>query len=144
MPNERPVEGEFLQVIASRFEAEADSARTAAIITSTFETVHATLVPVIGTSGVTVIFFRSREIASRVHPWLAVPEHDDSPPGFGALRTILAKQNPRTAAAGGNAIITSFHELLSGMVGASLTERLLRPVLTSLPSKMTDQEYRHE
>jgi hypothetical protein len=40
------------------------------------------------------------------------------------------QQAAAEAAAGGNALFLTFHELLSSLVGASLTDRLLRSVWT--------------
>jgi hypothetical protein len=45
-----------------------------------------------------------------------------------SLRTALARQDADEAAAIGGQLLQTFYELLTTLVGASLTERLLRSV----------------
>jgi hypothetical protein len=44
------------------------------------------------------------------------------------LKPVLAQQTSEAAAAGGKALLHAFYELLAGLVGHSLIERLLRSV----------------
>jgi hypothetical protein len=44
------------------------------------------------------------------------------------LWPLLAQRSSEEAAAAGNGFLTTFHGLLSGLIGPSLTERLLRDV----------------
>jgi hypothetical protein len=46
------------------------------------------------------------------------------------LRSALVQQAAAEAAAGGSALFDSFHELLASLIGAALTDRLLRSVWT--------------
>jgi DNA-binding GntR family transcriptional regulator len=45
-----------------------------------------------------------------------------------ALKALLSRQTSADAASGGAAFLHAFHDLLSSLVGHSLTERLLRSV----------------
>ena len=74
-------------------------------------------------------------------PWLAsVYEgaHDRIEPA--ALKQALAQQSSADAASAGGGLLDTFHELLTSMVGSSLTERLLRSVWDSLRSGPTAQD----
>ena len=87
------------------------------------------LAPIIGTAGVAAMFRRSLHLCTRDHPVLAaacVPTQrslDVEP-----LRALLLAAEATSAAMLGAELLQTFHELLSRMVGPSLTERLLRPV----------------
>ena len=91
-----------------------------------FRQVHAVLAPVIGHRGVVALYERSRHLSSRAYPWLAAPKE-----GFRGgmdlegLRLLLAQQDSETAAAGAGLLLKSFHELLAGLVGVTLTSQLL-------------------
>ena len=57
-----------------------------------------------------------------------------------ALKSALAKQSGASAAAGGRALVRSFHDLLTTLIGPSLTERLLLSVWDDFLSGPAAQE----
>ena len=80
------------------------------------------LTPIFGVRGVAALFQRSAHPLRSAWPWL--------PPVIGpaALLAELAQHAPADAVAAASELLQGFNELLEGLVGASLTERLLRPV----------------
>ncbi|WP_208543174.1 hypothetical protein [Marilutibacter alkalisoli] len=113
-------------VLARRAETAGQIADT---MVSTWQAIDAALSPIIGQRGVAVLYKRSLYLAGHAHPWLA-GMHEDSQATMDlmALRSVFAQQSSTDAAVAGGAFLQTFHELLSSLIGLSLTERLLRPV----------------
>jgi hypothetical protein len=104
----------------------ADTAQVSAAIISAWGKIEAALTPIIGKRGVAALYERSLYLARVHHPWLAaVPENIEARMDLPALAVVLARQNRSSAAAGGQAHLQALHELLCGLVGSSLAERLL-------------------
>lgn len=91
------------------------------------------LKPIIGPAGVAALYQRSLHLRTVQHPWLAeVGDRSRRCVDAAPLRAALARLQPVDAATVGGDLLQTFHELLTGMVGQSLTERLLRPVWADL------------
>jgi hypothetical protein len=89
----------------------------------------AALSPVVGRRGVDALGQRSLHLVSQRHPWLAaVQSRGTAVFDQKLLWPLLAQRSSEEAAAAGNGFLTTFHGLLSGLIGPSLTERLLRDV----------------
>lgn len=117
--------------LAAALAAGASAARMAAAITVLAEGVERTLTPVLGPRGVAALFKRAVHLAARVHPWLIdMPATIDAR----ALGAALAKQPSDDAAAAGLLCLTTLDSLLIGLIGGSLTDRLLHPVWAGFPS----------
>ncbi len=87
------------------------------------------LAPVLGSRGVGAIFKRSLHLVATSHPWLpAIQEDLLASMDLAPLQQAMARQTGAHAAAVGADLLQTFRELLAGLVGASLTERLLRSV----------------
>lgn len=88
-----------------------------------------TLNPVLGVRGVESLSRRCVFVAAVQRAWLR-ELHDPSAAGIPRLSLVDAftRQPPAEAAAGGALLIKTLNELLTSLVGASLTERLLQPV----------------
>ncbi len=122
-----------------------DTDRTAAQIADTVAAaccaIDAALTPIIGHRGVAALANRSLHVAARAHPWLRgaleVAPADMDP---ALLESLLRAQTRADAAGGGAAFLQTFHELLASLVGASLTERLLRSVWIQFLSVPTSQD----
>jgi hypothetical protein len=85
--------------------------------------------PMIGHLGVAALYDRSLTVAGASRPWLLTGHQGGSGAlDCAALKAALAQQTPAEAAAGGRALFQAFHELLTSLVGPSLTDRLLLPV----------------
>lgn len=117
--------------LAAALATGASAARVAAVITVLGEGVERTLTPVLGPRGVAALFKRAVHLTARVHPWLIdMPATIDAR----ALGAALAKQPSGDAAAAGLLCLTTLDSLLIGLIGGSLTDRLLHPVWAGFPS----------
>ena len=75
------------------------------------------------------LYKRSLHLAGATHPWMAAT-NDGVLAALdpAALKSLFTLQSRADAAAGGDALLKTFHELLATLIGPSLTERLLRSV----------------
>jgi hypothetical protein len=117
--------------LADRVSDGADAEQVAEAITAIWLKIEQALHPIIGHRGVAALYNRSLHLTAVAYPWLAidqpaVPAAID-PSG---LRSALVQQTAAEAAAAGSALFLTFHELLASLVGAPLTDRLLRSVWT--------------
>jgi hypothetical protein len=118
--------------LARHSEAIPDATAVAEAALRAWRGVVAVLEPVIGVQGVAVLFARSLLITGRAYPCLAIAGE----PGEGA--TLFALVKARTEACEGpvaleasHALLVTFTELLSTLIGESLAGRLLGPVWES-------------
>lgn len=130
------------RALGSSVAAAGDAPQVAAAVVSTWQEIDAALCPIIGRGGVAALYKRSLQLTHPHHPWLAgMQESGQAPMDLVALRRALAQQSPASAAAAGEAMLQTFWELLSGLVGATLGEQLLRSVgaasLIAIPQQGT-------
>jgi hypothetical protein len=117
--------------LGHRLDAGADVRQVADTILAVWHEIDRALAPIVGHRGVVALYHRSLKLAAASHPWLA-----GAAPGMlaaadlPALKAALVQQTAAQAATGGSALFETFHELLASLVGAGLTERLLRSVWT--------------
>lgn len=117
---------EFLQ---GKVAAGASARQVADAVAEALQGIDEELTPVIGQRGVAALYKRALHLATQAHPWLPVAQEGiRAAMDLGALTTGLAQRESPDAAAAGAALLQTFHELLARLIGASLTERLLRPV----------------
>jgi hypothetical protein len=103
--------------------------------------IDAALHPVIGHRGVAALYHRSLTLCAASHPWLRIA--DAGVPAAvdpAALCVALEEQAAAEALAGATALLHAFHELLASLVGASLTDRLLRAVWAQSPRASSAQD----
>ncbi len=106
-----------------------------------WEEVDAALTPIIGKRGVLALYQRSLFLVKAEHPWLAaMNEGVQKEFDLAALRSVVLQQDRATAAKGGFALLQTFQELLTSLVGPSLAERLLRCVWTDPSSGAPAQD----
>lgn len=117
-----------------------DAKAVAEAALSTWQQVVARLSPVIGTRGVEVLVKRSLHLMTSDFPWFAIAgEHRESGDLFENLKARLMDREPDVAAEASYALLITFTELLTTLIGESLTGSLLGPVL-AFPSPMFEQE----
>ncbi|WP_290652536.1 GGDEF domain-containing protein [Aquisalimonas sp.] len=93
------------------------------------------LEPVMGKRGFAALYQRSLQLAREEHPWLAgAQESILGPADFAALHRALSRQTSEQAAAGHEALLRTFDDLLASLVGRPLAQRLLDPVGDDDPS----------
>jgi hypothetical protein len=112
----------------------ADALRIADSAVEVWRELDAALSPIIGRRGVAALFKRSLLLTAPAHPslvsahWVVETEGD-----FDSLRTTLKQQSVATAIAINGALLQQFIDLLTALIGESLTERLLQSVLDNPP-----------
>lgn len=117
------------KTLPTRAGTGADAARIADTLFFLLLDINGALAPTIGQPSVTLLFTRSLGQIASAHPWLAEAHGSTRADlDIAALSSVLARQSSADAAAGGYAFLETFYELLVGLVGLSLTERLLRSV----------------
>lgn len=137
--------------VADRFKAAlrqqarqgVDAVRIAETAVSTWRNVDRALSPIIGKGGVTALYRRSVFLTVRAYPWIATvtvtdrPRHD----WLDTLQTALSQQSESVAAAANCALLQTFCDLLSALIGAPLTEHLLQSAWDASSGDLTDQEH---
>jgi hypothetical protein len=115
-----------------------DAAQIAEAIASVWHEIAEALCPIIGRGGVDALYRRSLQLTFRAYPWLAGTKGgEETPMDLTGLKAVLAEQDSANAAAGGGALLQTFYDLLSGVIGPSLTARLLRSAWASAVSRIT-------
>ena len=121
--------------LAHRVSADGDAAQVARVSCEIWHEIDTVLRPIIGLRGAVALFNRSVQLTSTHWPVLAHSALPDTATALetAALQSLLAQCSPADALACGNALLHTFHHLLSTLIGASLTERLLRSVWGPIP-----------
>lgn len=134
---------ESRQIVASlahRVGPNADTASIAQAIVSTLQEMDAALTPIIGHQGVVALYRRSIHLCVSNQPRLAsIYDSVQAAWDLIALQSVLVKQSEVDALFFGEVLLTTFYELLTTLIGPSLTARLLRcvwePSLSDTPSQ---------
>jgi len=85
------------------------------------------LSPIIGRRGTAALFQRALFLTWRTHDWMPEQSGEASFDAcLEALTKTLAGRQPEEAVAARRALESTFHDLLSSLVGAALTTQLLR------------------
>ena len=127
--------------LASAVSDGASSRQVAEMVASAFLGIDQALTPIVGQRGVAALYKRSMHLASQTHPWLPRSREGVHPAmDVTALTTELALQTAAAAAAAGGELLQTFCELLTSLIGPSLTERLLRTVWATSLSGSSVQE----
>lgn len=108
------------------------------------------LTPIIGQQGVAALYRRSLHLTARAHPWLgavldngaanAVGTGIDSVVDIDVLYGVLMRQDATVAGTVGEEFLRTFYGLLTNLIGASLTERLLHSVWANFLSDTRQQD----
>lgn len=98
---------------------------------ATWRSVYAALEPIIGHRGMCALYQRSLHLACPEFPWLGAVHATALDSGdFDALRIALLQQPGAVGIAAHRRLLDTFCTLLSGLIGDSLTARLLIDVAT--------------
>jgi hypothetical protein len=121
-----------LRALERRIDDGADATQIAAFIVADWQQIELILRPIVGARGVAALYQRSLFVSGKEYEWLTpcyrgIQAAIDLP----LLKTALALQQRDIAVQGGTALFTTFHELLSSLVGEALTTRLLFSVWDS-------------
>ena len=91
-----------------------------------WERVASQFAPLIGEGGVGVLYARSLHLTRSRFPWLALPQEPrqtDSP--YTDLKVSLERREPSEAREAIGALMITFAELLTALIGETLTTRIL-------------------
>jgi hypothetical protein len=113
-----------------------DCAQTADLAVATWRKIDDALSPIIGRAGMAALFKRSLYLAGADQPALtALVDVEIAPGDYAPLRQTMTQQSGADAAANVQAaLLKTFLDLLTSLIGAELTERLLRSVWDNNPS----------
>jgi hypothetical protein len=115
-----------------------DAAQISQAIASVWQEIAEALCPVIGRGGLDALYRRSLHLTVRAYPWLATTKgEEETVMDLIQLKAVLARQDSANAAAGGGALLQTFYDLLTGVIGPSLTARLLRSAWASAVRQVT-------
>lgn len=132
MSAEFPSSRRLAAPLAYRLDDDATAAQIAAAFRVVWLELETALSPIIGPRGVAALGQRSLHLACMAYPWLAEgapgPPDATARPDAAVLVTLLAQRRREEAAAAGSSVLLNFHQMLSNLIGPSLTERLLRHV----------------
>lgn len=96
---------------------------------------------IVGQQGVAGLYQRSLHVAAREHAWLAdCFQGAQAPMDLNLLRTALMAQPFESASAGATALLDIFYQILVGLVGVSMSERLLRSIWHTPSSGSSPQD----
>jgi hypothetical protein len=110
----------------------ADAGQIADAAVAVWAAIDKALSPVIGQRGSAALFQRSLHLTQADYPWLgAAHQGEVARYGFDVLRAALAQQTAKDAAAAHDRMLHTFIDQLAALIGASLTQRLLRPAWES-------------
>jgi hypothetical protein len=122
--------------LVGRLEGARDSASIGPAVVRVWGEIESVLSPILGRRGAAALYNRSLHLSSSAHAWLAglqpgpLAEID-----FESLETVFADEANPEAFAAAQAMLQTFCSLLVGLVGVSLTEHLLRPVVLHMQSE---------
>lgn len=141
-----PLDSNAGRQIAASLAHHAGSAATASQIAdatvAVWQAIDSALAPIIGQRGVAALYKRSLHLNRTLHPCLnAALETTEPLLGLVSLQAAMAQQSAEGASAIGGELLQTFHELLTTLVGPSLTERLLRSVWTDFMSGPPGQDH---
>ena len=112
-----------------RADSGAGASQVADSLVDIWQDIERALTPIIGARGIAALHGRSLFLASKTHPWLGGgPDGVQTAMNLSVLRAAVAAQMADEALAGGHTLLEVFDGLLTSMVGAGLTARLLRNI----------------
>ncbi len=115
--------------LAWRLAGNSSAADVAAACGALWLEMDAALSPIIGARGVAALGQRSLHLAGARHGWLAA--HQSAAPATldaAQFVALLGTRSSLEAVAAGNLFLQTFRDLLASLIGATLTEQLLRKV----------------
>jgi hypothetical protein len=127
---------------ARQLGPDADAAQAARVLHAIWTDIDAALMPIVGVRGLAALCRRSLHVTRADFAWLggAIDGKAEAQQGLQAICALLEHQDDVSAVACVHAFLRNFRELLATLIGASLTERLLRPAWTDSISGAVAQD----
>ena len=146
IPMGTPTGPEIAAALVRRAGNDPTALQLGQVFANAWRDIDAALSPIIGQRGVAALYQRSLHLNRVGHASGAAAGNslgaalDIATLDIAVLRAALAHRTPDEAAAVGGAILQTLHELLTDLIGASLTERLLRSVWANFLSGESPQD----
>jgi len=116
-------------IFAQRCPKNASASQVADAACTIWHDINTALSPVIGQQGVVALIKRSLHLQHICYPVLkTIHGSKILPADFSALHTLLIKETTTNAVLINNALLNTFYELLTNLIGTSLTHQLLHVV----------------
>jgi hypothetical protein len=128
--------------LAEGMRSGASSDEIAELTADACRGIDAALTPIVGRLGAAALINRSLGLTARTYHWIAAVAEGSNPMAVdvAALESALARQTSAEAAASSVLFLKTFNGMLINLIGASLTERLLRSVWATLLSGPSAQD----
>jgi hypothetical protein len=122
---------EHLQsTLSDRAAGGEDAGSVATLVVSIWRDIDAVLAPIIGNRGVAALFNRTLHLIRHEHAWLTAAHVSMADcVDFETLHSTLSQRTSADIVIANGALLQNFLELLGSLIGTSLSERLLRPVV---------------
>ena len=116
-------------VLNDRIGDSPTAYQVAEVVIGLCQEIERVLVPIIGPGGVGALYQRSLHLARAAYGWVDISPAGPMPAAdFSPLRSLLERQSPEVALAGGTAVLETFSRLLVSLIGFSLSDQLLAAV----------------
>ena len=118
-----------------------DAAQIAQAWVGVWQEIERALTPIVGSGGVAALYRRSLHLAGADHPWLEVGiDRVGTGIDLPALQAAMAQRDSADATAGGRALLQSFRDLLTSLIGGDLSEQLLGAVWADHSSRLAAKD----
>jgi hypothetical protein len=123
---ERARHHDVATVLIARLEGAGDARVVAERMVANWRALDDALSPILGAMGVAALYARAIHLSMATHPWLKGAVRSVAPRiDVGALTRLLAEQDVMHASAASATLLYHFCDVLAGLIGSSLTSRLL-------------------
>jgi hypothetical protein len=119
--------GDLTSLLGDRLRTGTSSDQIAELMDHACQGIDEALAPILGKRGVAALLTRSMHLTSKSHNWMVGATGADRTVAE-ELKSSLARQTSAEAASGGLLFLKTFNDLLTSLIGPSLTDRLLRSV----------------
>lgn len=137
-PNQSTLSADALAYKVTQGE---NSLHVADTVTLAWRRIDEALSPLIGQRGVAGLYQRTLHVTGIDYPWLAICykgiAHEMN---LDDLNRVLIQQSTMEAANAGAMLLQTFYDLLSSLIGSTLTARLLRDVWRSSSGSSSAQD----
>lgn len=124
-PVARDQHGSIMEALSLHSLRDADTVEIAGVLAREFQAIELLLTPILGAGDLALLYRRSLYQARANHPWLTEPSELAQPTAGMVLKSAFEGRDPADAAAAATVLLQSFLDVLDGMIGHSLAERLL-------------------
>lgn len=103
------------------------------LVIASWKEIDRILRSIVGKVGVEALYHRSIVITAQAYPWLAAASTNArSALDTNLLHNVLSKESTSHIASANDTLLLQFYCILTTLIGASLTDRFLRPALDPL------------